>query len=111
MIVSLTEKAAEEVKRRMESQQTEEGTMLRLGVAGGGCSGFSYALTLDKSYDEAKDSKFNCHGVDVVVDRKSALYLEGTVVDFHDGLQGGHGFSINNPSATKTCGCGNSFQA
>lgn len=111
MSIVLTEKAAEEVKRRMDSQKMEDGTMLRLGVTGGGCSGFSYALAFDKEYDEASDSKYDCHGVSVVVDKKSALYLDGTSIDFHDGLQGGHGFSINNPTATKTCGCGNSFQA
>lgn len=108
-VITLTEKAAAEVKRRMEQQ--EEGTMLRLGVAGGGCAGFSYQLAFDRQYDDSADDKFECHGVDVVVDRKSGLFLEGTVVDYHDGLQGGSGFSIENPNATKSCGCGNSFQA
>ena len=107
--VTLTEKAAAEVKRRME--QFEEGTMLRLGVAGGGCAGFSYQLAFDRQADEANDETFECHGVKMVVDKKSGLFLEGTVIDYHDGLQGGHGFSIDNPNATKSCGCGNSFQA
>jgi iron-sulfur cluster assembly protein len=111
MSVTLTEKAAAEVKRRLESEHADAGTMLRLGVAAGGCSGFQYQLVFDRQYDENVDDKFDCHGVGLVVDKKSSLYLEGTVVDYHDGLQGGHGFSINNPTVVKSCGCGNSFQA
>lgn len=110
MSVTLTEKAAAEVKRRIEDQKMEEQTMLRVGVAGGGCSGFSYSLAFDKNYDETADSKYDCHGVPVVVDKKSALYLEGTTVDFQDDLQG-YGFKFDNPTAVKSCGCGSSFQA
>jgi len=110
MSVILTEKAAAEVKRRIDDQKMEENTMLRVGVTGGGCSGFSYALAFDKSYDEAEDSKYECHGVPVVVDKKSALFLDGTTVDFQDDLQG-YGFKFDNPTAVKSCGCGSSFQA
>ena len=110
MAVSLTEKAAGEVKRIIEDQKFEESIVLRVGVTGGGCSGFSYALNFDKEYDEKADSRFHCHGVAVVVDRKSALYLDGTTVDFHDGIDK-RGFTFNNPNAVKSCGCGSSFQA
>lgn len=110
MSVTLTERAAEEVKRIMDSQKIDEGSVLRVGVTGGGCSGFSYALGFDKSYDAAIDSKYDCHGVPVVVDRKSALYLEGTTVDFYDGIER-RGFTFDNPNAVKSCGCGSSFQA
>lgn len=110
MAVQLTEKAAAEVKRRMDEQKMEDATMLRVGVAGGGCSGFSYSLAFDKNYDEAQDTKLDCHGVPVVVDKKSALFLDGTSVDFQDDLQG-YGFRFDNPNAVKTCGCGSSFQA
>ncbi len=110
MAVSLTEKAAGEVKRIIEDQKFEESIVLRVGVTGGGCSGFSYALNFDKEYDEKADSRFDCHGVAVVVDRKSALYLDGTTVDFHDGIDK-RGFTFNNPNAVKSCGCGSSFQA
>lgn len=110
MAVSLTEKAAGEVKRIIEDQKFEESIVLRVGVTGGGCSGFSYALNFDKEYDEKADSRFDCHGVSVVVDRKSALYLDGTTVDFHDGIDK-RGFTFNNPNAVKSCGCGSSFQA
>jgi iron-sulfur cluster assembly protein len=110
MGVLLSERAASEVKKIMDEQKFDEATVLRVGVAGGGCSGFSYALGFDKNFDEKADSKFDCHGVTVVVDKKSALYLDGTTVDFYEGLDK-RGFTFTNPNATKTCGCGSSFQA
>jgi iron-sulfur cluster assembly protein len=110
MAVTLTEKAASEVKRIMVDQKIEPETLLRVGVTGGGCSGFSYALGFDKSFDEKADSRFECHGVPVVVDKKSALYLDGTTIDFYDGLEA-RGFKFDNPNAVKSCGCGSSFQA
>lgn len=110
MAITLTEKAAAEVKRIIEEQKLEEGTLLRVGVAGGGCSGFSYQLGFDKSFSENDDSKYECHGVDVVVDKKSALYLDGTTVDYYDGIEK-RGFTFDNPNAVKSCGCGSSFQA
>jgi iron-sulfur cluster assembly protein len=110
MAVMLTEKAANEIKRILTDQKAEPGTVLRVGVAGGGCSGFSYQLNLDKSFDEKTDSKYEYHGVPVVVDKKSALYLDGTTIDFYDGLEA-RGFKFDNPNAVKSCGCGSSFQA
>lgn len=110
MALTLTERAAEEVKRIMTEQKFSETTVLRVGVKGGGCSGFSYALKFDESYDEATDSSYDMHGVKVVVDRKSALYLDGTTLDFFDGLEK-RGFTFDNPNAVKSCGCGSSFQA
>ncbi len=108
--INLTEKAAAEVKRIMDEQKLEEGTVLRVGVRGGGCSGFSYALGFDKNFDEKVDAKYDQHGVPLVVDKKSALYLEGTTVDFYDGIER-RGFTFENPNAVKSCGCGSSFQA
>ena len=110
MAVTLSERAASEVKKILEEQKYGESTVLRVGVAGGGCSGFSYALGFDQNFDEKADSKFDCHGVTLVVDKKSALYLDGTTVDFYEGLDK-RGFTFTNPNATKTCGCGSSFQA
>jgi iron-sulfur cluster assembly protein len=110
MALSITERAATEVKKIMDEQKMEEETVLRVGVTGGGCSGFSYALGFDKAFDETKDSKYEMHGVNVVVDKKSALYLDGTTVDFHEGLER-RGFTFDNPNAVKSCGCGSSFQA
>jgi iron-sulfur cluster assembly protein len=108
--ITLTESAAKEVKRIMDEQKLEEGTVLRVGVRGGGCSGFSYALGFDKNFDEKADTKYDQHGVPLVVDKKSALYLEGTTVDFYDGIER-RGFTFDNPNAVKSCGCGSSFQA
>ncbi|MEX2121092.1 MAG: iron-sulfur cluster assembly accessory protein [Pirellulales bacterium] len=110
MAVLLSEKAASEVKRIMQEQKFEEPMVLRVGVVGGGCSGFQYSLGFDKSWDAAKDSKYDYHGVTLVVDKKSALYLDGTTVDFYDGLEK-RGFTFENPNATKSCGCGSSFSA
>ena len=110
MAVSLTERAAKEVKKIIEDQKMESNTLLRVGVVGGGCSGFQYSLGFDQKYDEKADSKYDCHGVSLVVDRKSALYLDGTTVDFYEGLEK-RGFTFDNPNAVKSCGCGSSFQA
>ena len=110
MAVALTERAAQEVKKILEDQKMDAATLLRVGVVGGGCSGFQYSLGFDQKYDEKIDSKYDCHGVSLVVDKKSALYLDGTTVDFYDGLEK-RGFTFDNPNATKSCGCGSSFQA
>ena len=110
MALTLTEKAAGEVKRIMDEQKYGETTVLRIGVMGGGCSGFQYALGFDDKYDEAADSQYEHHGVKVVVDKKSALYLDGTTIDFYDGIEK-RGFMFNNPNVVKSCGCGSSFQA
>ncbi|MCA9149330.1 MAG: iron-sulfur cluster assembly accessory protein [Planctomycetales bacterium] len=110
MAITLTERAAEEVKRIFSDQKLAEGTVLRVGVSGGGCSGFMYRLAFDTNFDDAKDSRYEQHGVAMVVDKKSALYLDGTTVDFFDGLEK-RGFTFDNPNAVKSCGCGSSFQA
>ncbi len=110
MAVLLTEKAAGEIKRVIAEQKLPETTVLRIGVAGGGCSGFQYALGFDSSTDTVKDSVAEQHGIKVAVDKKSDLYLDGTTIDFYDGLER-RGFTFNNPNAVKSCGCGSSFQA
>src|SRR5687768_9902127 len=106
----LTEKAAQEVKRVREQQKFGDEMFLRVGISAGGCSGFNYTLGFDKNFDEKADSKYDMHGVAVVVDKQSALYLDGTTVDWYDGLER-RGFTFDNPNAVKSCGCGSSFQA
>jgi iron-sulfur cluster assembly protein len=108
MSVTLTEKAASEVKKIISEQNLPDGTVLRVGVQGGGCSGFSYSLGFDEASSE-RDRVSDVHGVRLVVDKKFDPYLEGTVVDFYDGLEK-RGFVFNNPNTVKTCGCGSSFQ-
>jgi iron-sulfur cluster assembly protein len=110
MAVALTEKAAAEFRRAVETGKLGPETMLRVGVMGGGCSGFQYSLSMEQKANDETDSTFDCHGVKVVVDKKSALYLDGTTVDFYEGLDR-RGFVFSNPNAVKTCGCGSSFQA
>ncbi len=110
MSVTVTEKAASEIKRVIADQSMPEGTVLRIGVAGGGCSGFQYSLGFDQTTDETKDHVNEQHGLSVAVDKKSSLFLDGTTVDFHDGLEK-RGFTFDNPNAVKSCGCGSSFSA
>lgn len=110
MSVTLTETAAKEVKRFIDEGDYDEGAVLRVGVSGGGCSGWNYSLNIASDFDAANDTKLVQHGVPVVVDRKSALYLEGTTVDYYEGIEQ-RGFQFHNPNAKKTCGCGNSFSA
>lgn len=110
MSITLTEKAVTEVKRAFEQSQVEPQSFLRVGITGGGCHGFNYDFRPDQQFNAESDTKLNFHGLEVVVDRKSALYLDGTVIDFHEGLDR-RGFTFNNPNAVKTCGCGSSFQA
>jgi iron-sulfur cluster assembly accessory protein len=112
--VTVTEKAALEVKRHIADMEgrneLEPGgkLYLRVRVQGGGCSGFQNKLDLDAKYDEKTDHKFEFHGIEVVVDKRSLLYLSGAVVDFHDDLNK-RGFTISNPQAKSTCGCGSSY--
>jgi iron-sulfur cluster assembly protein len=108
MSVTLSEKAASEVKKIITEQNLPEGTVLRVGVQGGGCSGFSYSLNFDTATSE-RDRVVDVQGVKLAVDKKFDPYLDGTVVDFYDGLEK-RGFVFNNPNVTKSCGCGSSFQ-
>lgn len=110
MAITLTEKAANEVKKIMQDQNLSENTVLRVGVVGGGCSGFSYSLRFAEDMNAETDTQYDWHGVKLVVDKKSALYLDGTTVDFHEGIDR-RGFTFDNPNAVKSCGCGSSFQA
>jgi iron-sulfur cluster assembly protein len=111
MAISLTETAAKEVKRIIEEQQLpKDQTRLRVGVRGGGCSGFSYLLDLTEEAAGEQDEAMESNGVPILVDMKSLLYLDGTEIDFRDEVMG-RGFVFKNPNATSSCGCGSSFQA
>ena len=110
MVIALTEKAAGEVRRKMEAAKVEPDMFLRVGIKAGGCSGYDYNFSFAKDFTESNDTKYDCHGVTMVVDKKSALLLEGTTIDWYEGLDR-QGFTFDNPNAVKTCGCGSSFQA
>ncbi len=110
MAIHLTETAAKEISTIIEQQELDaEKIRLRVGVKGGGCSGFSYLLDLTEQHRD-NDEVFEEHGVRIVCDPKSYLYLNGTTIDFKDEVMG-RGFVFNNPNATTTCGCGSSFSA
>jgi len=110
MSVELTETAAREIKTICEQQKLDpENVFLKVGVKGGGCSGFTYVLDLTENKSD-NDELFDQHGVRIICDPKSLLYLEGTSIDFKDEIMG-RGFVFKNPNASSTCGCGSSFSA
>ncbi len=111
--VTITDRAASEVKRHVQDVKNDpemagQTLYLRLRVQGGGCSGFQNKLDLDPTFNEKLDHLFDINGVQVVIDKRSMLYLTGAVVDFHDDLNK-RGFSVTNPQAKGTCGCGSSY--
>ena len=110
--VTLTARAAAEVQRIVANKQIPADYGLRVGVKGGGCSGMSYVLGFDRQREH--DLTFALDGdagpITVYMDKRQGLYLMGTVVDYHDGLDA-RGFVFENPNATQTCGCGSSFSA
>jgi len=111
MPISLTETAASEIKKIIKEQNLPEtDTKLRVGVKGGGCSGFSYMLDLTEEPKAEMDEELYCHGVKILCDMKSYLYLNGVEIDFKDEVMG-RGFVFKNPNATSSCGCGSSFSA
>ena len=105
-LVGLTENAVAEIKRLRQVQGTEE-FLFRLGVKGGGCSGLSYTMNFDKDV-ATEDHTYEVGGVKIVVDPKSAIYLQGTTLDYKKDLAM-TGFTFINPNAEKNCGCGESF--
>jgi len=111
MPINLTERAATEIKNIIKEQSLPEAeTRLRVGVKGGGCSGFSYMLDLTEEPKGDMDEEMECNGVKILVDMKSYLYLNGAEIDFKDEVMG-RGFVFKNPNATSSCGCGSSFTA
>lgn len=107
-MITLTEKAVKEVRHIMTDQELDgKKHFLRVGVKGGGCSGFSYTLDITEAKSDM-DEEWESEGVTVICDSKSLLYLEGTTVDFKDEVMG-RGFVFTNPNSTSSCGCGSSF--
>jgi iron-sulfur cluster assembly protein len=107
-MITLTDKGAQKVEEFLASQATVAETAgLRVGVRGGGCSGFQYALAFDEQHDD--DTVFEDKGIRLLVDRASLPYVKGSVIDFVEGLQGA-GFKVENPNVIAACGCGSSFR-
>jgi iron-sulfur cluster assembly protein len=107
-MITLTDKGAEKVREFLSSQAAVAETAgLRVGVRGGGCSGFQYALAFDEQ--RQGDSVFEDKGIRLLVDTPSLAYVEGSTIDFVEGLQGA-GFKVDNPNVIAACGCGSSFR-
>ncbi len=106
--VTLTEGALTQLKRIRSEQNISDEHGLRIGVKGGGCSGFSYILGFDTTKDG--DQAFETDGMKIFMQKSAMMYLMGMEIDWVEGLQN-RGFSFNNPNATDTCGCGSSFSA
>ena len=105
--ISVTPKAFEKIAGLKKEANLNDDYFIRVSVKGGGCSGLSYNLDFDNEMKPG-DQEFVNEGVKVICDLKSFLYLAGTELDFSDGLNG-KGFNFNNPNASRTCGCGESF--
>jgi len=106
-MVTLTDIAAEKVRQFMNGQQAESQVGLRVGVRGGGCSGFQYALALDEQRED--DHVFDNSGIRVLVDPASLRYVDGSTVDYTENFMGS-GFEVSNPNTVASCGCGSSFR-
>ncbi len=106
--IKLTAGALKELKKIMQAQNVPSSYGLRIGVKGGGCSGFSYILGFDEKKEA--DQEYEIDGMRVLMEKAHGIYLVGMEVDYVDGLNN-RGFTFNNPNASDTCGCGTSFSA
>lgn len=108
-MISVSENALKHLKELMQSEGINSDTFfLRVGVKGGGCSGLSYVMDFDDTKTNTDDEFSVGEGIKVLIDKKSLLYLYGTTLTYSDGLNG-KGFQWENPNASRTCGCGESF--
>lgn len=105
-VITVTEKAIQEIKR-LHAKESDQNSVLRVSIVGGGCSGYSYKFQFESS-GAPTDCVIDNDGLKIVVDQKSALFLNGAELDFSDGLNG-TGFNFTNPNATRVCGCNSSF--
>src|SRR5690625_7446954 len=108
MIVTITDDARRQIKEMMEEES--ENARLRFGIKGGGCSGLSYSLGFDYDINDELDMLEEINGIPVVIYKQDIPIIEGTTIDFKQNMMGG-GFSIDNPNAIVSCGCGSSFRA
>ena len=106
-MIIVSDKAKDRILELKQEEQRTENENIRVSVKGGGCSGLMYDLGFDGTLTET-DHVFEDKGVKIIVDKKSLLYLAGTILEFTDGLNG-KGFQFVNPNASRTCGCGESF--
>jgi iron-sulfur cluster assembly protein len=107
-MIQISEIATERIKQMLAAEESPN-LFLRVGVKTGGCSGFTYGMGFDDEFASEKDQELDINGLKVVVDQESAKYIRGTRIDFKESAMGG-GFTIDNPNASVTCGCGSSFR-
>lgn len=108
MVISLTDSASLQIKDMMNSESDD--VLLRFGVKGGGCSGLSYSLGFDYEINEELDMVEEINGIPIIIHKPDIPVIEGTKIDYKQNMMGG-GFSIDNPNAIMSCGCGSSFRA
>jgi iron-sulfur cluster assembly protein len=107
-MITISDKGAEKVQEFLDSQDADVTLAgLRVGVRGGGCSGFQYQLAFDEQRDQ--DEVFESHGLKLLVDRESLPFVSGSTIDYEESLQGA-GFKVSNPNVVAACGCGSSFR-
>jgi iron-sulfur cluster assembly protein len=107
-MITISDKGAEKVREFLDSQQADVSLAgLRVGVRGGGCSGFQYQLAFDEQRE--RDVVFESHGLKLLVDKESLPFVSGSTIDYEESLQGA-GFKVNNPNVVAACGCGSSFR-
>jgi iron-sulfur cluster assembly protein len=107
-MIDITDKGAEKVHEFLSAQEADMAVAgLRVGVRGGGCSGFQYQLAFDEQRDS--DVVFESHGLKLLVDGESLQFVRGSTIDYEESLQGA-GFKVNNPNVVAACGCGSSFR-
>ena len=107
-MIHVTPSAVQQLRTLLENRPADSGKGLRIQIAKGGCSGLQYEMELDQKRDD--DAVVEQDGVQFLVDPESAVYLQDATLDFRDGLTGA-GFQVVNPNASRTCGCGSSFEA
>ena len=110
MSITISDRAAQRINEIREEKHLPDDTKLRVGVVSGGCSGLTYELDFDDKEPDEKDNDqlFEDNGIRLIIDMRSFLYLSGTQLDYTEGLQG-EGFHFQNPNASRTCSCGESF--
>lgn len=106
-MIEVTKSAAVAIQKQLEKRGTPN-AFVRFGVRGGGCTGFSYVFEFADSAPSKTDHVLDFHGISILVDPKSMIYLNGTQIDFENGIRG-HGFKFNNPNVKNSCGCGESI--
>jgi len=106
MSIQVTESAANAIKKQLEKRNTPDAS-IRFGIRGGGCTGYAYVFEFTDNPPRDSDSALDFHGITVIIDAKSMLLLNGTEIDFENGMRG-HGFKFSNPNVINSCGCGES---